>query len=106
MVNEPVQPFQWRLTIDRFEYIKCACDGFIVGSMQAKRPAVLREESDNFREIAFHRCGQFWSRFKKILEIRCRENEHLASSVYAIEVITLPGFHKLGPALEIFQFLL
>ena len=47
-----------------------AGDGFVVGCMQTKRPAILDEVTDDRLEFAFHRRRHIRARLEKVLEIR------------------------------------
>ena len=39
--------------------------------------------------------------YKKVLEIRSRENQHLACAVDAVEIVAFAGLRHLGPALKV-----
>src|SRR5260370_42451669 len=56
-------------------------------------------------QFAFHDRWHVRPSYQKILEVSGGDNQHLARSVHAVEVVARAGFHHFCPILEIGQFL-
>ena len=67
---------------------------------------MLRQQPDDAFELSLHRRGHLGPRLAKILEIRRREDEHLAGAVRPIEVVAVSRACHLHPRGKVLHFLL
>src|SRR5256885_1759950 len=91
MIEKPAQAREGNLLVDRLKDIEKAADRLVIGCVQAKWPAILHEKLYNLRQFFFERDGKIRARLQEILEVRCREHEHFAGAVHAIEIASLSG---------------
>ena len=105
MIEEPVQAIERDITIHLLKHVQHAADRFIVGGVQAERPAVLHQVSHHALQLIFHTLRQVRARLEKIFKIRCRKDQHFPGPIGAVEVGPLPRFEHIGPTFKVFQFL-
>ena len=105
VIDDPVQPFERHFAVDRLVDVERAPYGFVVGRVQAERPAVLSEEPHYRREIGLHARGHVGPRLEKILEVGRGVHEHFAGPVDAIQVVALARLHRFHPVGEIRELL-
>ena len=77
MIEEPVQPVERNIAIHLLEDVEHPADGFIIGGMQAERPAVFNQMAHHPLQLIFHPFRQIRTRLEEVFEIRRRENQHL-----------------------------
>ena len=106
MVEKPRQAIERDIAIDLLEHVEHATDGFVIGGVQAERPALLHQMTHHRLQFVFHGLRQVRARFKEVLEVRRREHQHFPGAVVPQEVIALVQFHTAGPVLEVGQFFL
>ncbi len=102
MIEEPVQPFERDVLVDLLEHVERAADRFVVGRMHAPRPAVLRKHAHHAFEIVFHLGRQVRARDAEILEVGCREHQHLARAVVTEVIGAVVVLAALRPVDEVF----
>ena len=98
-------PVKRHLAIDGLIDVEGTCDRLVIGRMQAKRPAMGDQMPDDRLQFLLHHGRQLRARLKKILEVRRREDQHLAGTVHAVEVVTGTRVRHLRPALKVTQLL-
>ncbi len=54
MVEEPAQPLEGNLPVDRLEDIEEAGDRFVVGGVQPERPALRHQQADHLLQLRLH----------------------------------------------------
>lgn len=106
MIEEPVQPVERNIAIHLLEDVEHPADGFIIGGVQAERPAVFNQMAHHPLQLIFHPFRQIRTRLEEVFEIRRRENQHLPGAVGAVKIGALSRLEHIGPALKIFQLLL
>jgi len=73
MVDEPVQPVERHLAVDRLVDIERPLYRFVVGRVQAERPAVLRKQPDDLGQTLFHAARHIRTRLEKNPQSRRRK---------------------------------
>ena len=106
VVKEPVKTVEWDFAIHFFIDVQGAADRLVVGGVQAERPTIFDEVTDDHLEFVLHHGRHLRARLKEVFEIGRREDEHLARTVHPVEVVARPGPRHLRPALEVCQLLL
>ena len=106
VIEEPAQFANRVLTVDALEHVEGTRDGFVVGGVHPKRPAIPRQDRHDVGQLRFHGRRHFRSRLQKVLEVRRREDEHLARSVHAVELVTIPGPRDAHPFREVVRLVL
>ena len=106
VVEEPVQPVERNVVVDRLKHVERARDRFVVGGVHAQRPAVLGQDAHDALRVAFHRRRHVGPRLAEILEVGGREDEHLAGAVVAEIVVALPGLRRAASSREVVPLLL
>ncbi len=106
MVEEPMQPIERHVAIDRLEHVERAGDRLVIGGVQPPRPASFGEQTDDGLEVGFHVCRHLGPGDAEILEVGGRIDQHLARAVQTVEIVAMPRLHPGGPVGEIGQFLL
>ena len=89
VVDDPVQAIERHVAIDLLVDIEDARDAFVVGGVDAERPAILRKQAHDRFELAFHARRQLRARLAEILEVGRGEHEHFAGAVVAQHVVAL-----------------
>src|SRR5580658_8189487 len=104
-----MQAVEGNLSVHLFIDAQCPLDGLVVGSVQAKRPAILYEMANHRLQLAFHNGEHVRTRNKEVFEVRGGENEHFTRTVDTMEVVAVAGLCHFGPALKVryllFRFL-
>ena len=106
MVKEPVQAVEGNFPIHFFVDVEGAADRLVVGGVQAERPTIFHQVTDNRLEFVLHHGGHVRARLEEIFEIGRREDQHLARAVHPVEVVAFAGPRHPRPALEVRQLLL
>ena len=106
VIEEPVQAIERDITINFLKYVQHSADRFIVGGVQAERPAMLHQVTNHALQLIFHPLRQIRTWLKEVFKIRCRKDQHFPRPVGTIEVGSLPWLEHIGPAFKVFQFLL
>ncbi|MNI34503.1 hypothetical protein D3C73_884940 [compost metagenome] len=101
VVDEPVQAIERHLAVDLFVDVEDAADAFVVGRVNAERPALFHQQLDHVVQFRFQLRRQLRARLVEQFEIRCREHQHLTGTVVAQQVIALARLQHLAPAAEI-----
>ena len=70
MIEEPVQPIEGDVTVNFLKDIQESLDGFVVGGVQAERPALFGKQPDHTLQLCFESIVEVRSRLEEILEIR------------------------------------
>src|SRR5713226_8447001 len=101
MVEEPVQAGEGDVSIDALEYVERPRDRLIIGRMQSPGPPVLRKDAHHVLEFALHLRRHVGTRLAEILEVGCREHQHLTGTVMAEVVVALLVFGSARPVQEV-----
>ncbi|MNE40260.1 hypothetical protein D3C80_1342590 [compost metagenome] len=105
MVKEPVQAIERDLAVDLFKHVQHTADGFVVGRMQAERPAMLDQVAYDTLQLVFHAWRQIRARLQEVFEVRGGKHQHFTCAIMAEEVTALARRQHVGPFFEIFQFM-
>jgi hypothetical protein len=73
--------------------------------VQPERPAALDQVAHHGLQLALERRREIGPRLEEVLEVRRREDQHLARAVHPVEVIALARAHDPGPRPEIIELL-
>ena len=106
MIEEPVQPRQRNIAMDRFEHIEKSADGLVVRGVQAEGPATGSQMGHHGMEFLFERGRELGPRLEKVLKIGRGEREHLARAVHPVEMVAVSRLRHPRPAAKIVEFLL
>jgi hypothetical protein len=77
MIEEPVQAVERNIAVHLLKHVQHPADGFIIGGMQAERPAVFHQMAHHPLQLIFHPFRQIRTRLQEIFKIRRREDQHL-----------------------------
>ncbi len=69
VVEEPVQPVERNVTVDLLEYIQHPANRFVIGRMQAERPAMFHQMTHHALQLILHAGGQVGSRLQKVFKV-------------------------------------
>ena len=105
VVEKPVQTIERNIAVHALEHVEHAADRFVIGGVQAERPAVLDQVAYHALQLIFHAGCEIRARFKKIFKIRSREHQHFTRAVVAEEIGALARCQHIRPFLEIFQLM-
>ena len=105
VVKEPVQAIERNIAVHALKHIEHAADGFVIGGVQAERPAMLHQMAHHAFQLIFHAWREVRARFKEIFKIRGREHQHFTRAVVTEEIGALTRCQHVGPFLEIFQLM-
>jgi hypothetical protein len=103
VVEEPVQAVERNIAVHLLKHVQHAADGFVIGGVQAERPAVLHQMAHHALQLVFHARREIRARFKEIFKIGGGEDQHFARAVVAEEVAALTRREHVGPFLKVFQ---
>ncbi|MNO85063.1 hypothetical protein D3C76_764230 [compost metagenome] len=106
MVEEPGQAVEWNVAVDLLEHVEHARDRFVVGGVQAERPALLDQVAHHRLQFFFHGLRQVRARLEEVLEVGGGEHQHFAGAVVAQEVGAAVQLDAGGPLLEVVQLFL
>ena len=106
VVEEPRQAIERDIAVDLLEHVEHARDRFVVGGMQAERPALLDQVAHHRLQLFFHGLRQVRARLEEVLEVGGGEHQHFASAVVAQEVGTAVQLDAGCPLPEVVQFFL
>ena len=103
MVEEPVQAVERNVAVHLLENVQHAADGFVIGGVQAERPAVLHQMAHHALQLVLHARREVRARFEEVFKIGGGEDQHLARAVVAEEVAALARREHVGPFFKVFQ---
>ena len=103
VVKEPVQAVERNVAVHLLEDVQHAADGFVIGGVQAERPAVLHQMAHHALQLVLHARREIRARFEEIFKIGGGEDQHLARAVMAEEVAALARREHVGPFLKVLQ---
>ncbi|VFT16376.1 Uncharacterised protein [Pseudomonas aeruginosa] len=106
VVEEPGQAVERNVAVDLLEHVEHPRDRFVVGGVQAERPALLHQVADHRLQLLLHGLRQVRARFEEVLEVGGGEHQHLAGAVVAEEIAALAVLDAAGPVLEVGEFFL
>ena len=102
VIDDPVQARQRHLGMHALEHIEHACDRFVVGRVDAERPAVDRQRARDIKKLLLHRACQFRPRLAEVFEVGGREHQHFTGAVVTQKVVAIAGLDQPGPLNEVF----
>jgi hypothetical protein len=106
VIEEPVQPLERHVAIHLLEDIQEARDAFVVGRVQAERPAVRGEQRDDFLRVRFPATRSDRARLEEVLKVGRAEHEHFARAVAAEIIVAFARAGHFDPAREVLLLLL
>lgn len=87
VVEDPVQAVERNIAVHLFEHVQHAADGFVIGGMQAERPAVLDQMAHYALELIFRTFRQIRTRLEEILEVGGGEHQHFTGTVMTVKSV-------------------